>query len=357
MRLEDFDYPLDETLIAQHPVEPRDHARLLVLDRRTGAPAHHRIDALPGLLRPHDLLVLNETQVIPARLLGRKRPSGGKIELLLIRPFKAKKAFLNTLSPGGRGKGEGEIWEGLIKGRVRPGLELELPQGIIVTVLASEEGRCTVAFPPHTDVPAYAEKAGQVPLPPYIRRAPDESDRSRYQTVFARRPGAVAAPTAGLHFTERLLEAIESAGIRTATVTLHVGPGTFKPVTCADLREHRMDPEWYDLPEAAAKVVNETRAKGGRILAVGSTSVRVLETAAAKEFPLSGGTGETSLFIYSGYEFKAVDGMLTNFHLPKSTLFMLVCAFAGRERMLEAYRLAAAERYRFYSYGDAMLIV
>ncbi len=340
MRLEDFDYPLDETLIAQQPVEPRDHARLLVLDRRTGAPAHHRVDDLPGLLRPHDLLVLNDTQVIPARLLGRKRPSGGKIELLLIR------------------RGEGEHWQALVKGHVRPGQQVELPQGILATVVTvGEGGQAGIAFPAGFDVPAYAEKAGQVPLPPYIRRAPAESDRSRYQTVFACHPGAVAAPTAGLHFTERLLEAIKAAGIRTATVTLHVGPGTFKPVTCADLREHRMDPEWYELPDATARLVNETRARGGRVLAVGSTSVRVLETAGAKELSLSGGTGETSLFIYPGYEFKAVDGMLTNFHLPKSTLFMLICAFAGRERMLEAYRLAAADHYRFYSYGDAMLIV
>jgi S-adenosylmethionine:tRNA ribosyltransferase-isomerase len=341
MRLEDFDYPLDEALIAQQPIEPRDHARLLVLDRRTGATAHHRVDALPGLLRPHDLLVLNDTRVIPARLLGRKRPSGGKIELLLIRPFASKNS-----------------WQALVRGHVRPGQQIALPQEITATVVTKGEGGQTViAFPAGVDVPAYAEKAGQVPLPPYIRRAPAESDRARYQTVFARRPGAVAAPTAGLHFTERLLEAGKAAGIRTATVTLHVGPGTFKPVTCADLRGHRMDPEWYELPDATARLVNETRARGGRVLAVGSTSVRVLETAAAKGLSLSGGTGETGLFIYPGYEFKAVDGMLTNFHLPKSTLFMLVCAFAGRERMLEAYKIAAVEGYRFYSYGDAMLIV
>jgi S-adenosylmethionine:tRNA ribosyltransferase-isomerase len=233
-----------------------------------------------------------------------------------------------------------------------------LPDGIQVTVVTAGEGGHTVlAFPIGLDVLAYAEKAGQVPLPPYIRRAPDETDRHHYQTVFARCPGAVAAPTAGLHFTAPLLQALKEKGIPTTHVTLHVGPGTFKPVTCRDIREHQMDPEWYELPVETAKIVNEARETGGRVIAVGSTSVRVLETAAQAGWPLRAGSGETSLFIYPGYVFKAVDAMLTNFHLPKSTLFMLVCALAGRERMLEAYRVAAAERYRFYSYGDAMLIV
>ena len=227
-----------------------------------------------------------------------------------------------------------------------------------MTVTAvGEGGTAAIAFPDGLDVLAYAEKAGSVPLPPYIHRVPVDDDRIRYQTVFARRPGAVAAPTAGLHFTETLLHALRAKGVRTAYVTLHVGPGTFKPVTCDDIREHRMDPEWYELPADTARLVNETRTVGGRIIAVGSTSVRVLETAAQKGLPLREGSGETALFIYPGYRFTAVDAMLTNFHLPKSTLFMLVCALAGRERMLETYRAAAAERYRFYSYGDAMLIV
>ncbi len=347
MRLEDFDYPLDESLIAQQPIEPRDHAQLLVVDRTAGAPTHHRFDGLPSLLRPNDLLVLNNTQVLHARLHGRKHPSGGKVEVLLVKP----------LSLGGRGHGEGEAWQAIIKGSVRPGRQLELPDGIGVTVLRSNEGRHTVAFPPGLDVLAYAEKTGAVPLPPYIRRAPTKKDRDRYQTVFARRPGAVAAPTAGLHFTAPLLDALHEKGVRTAFVTLHVGPGTFKPVTCDDIREHRMDSEWFDLPADTAKLVNETRERGGRIIAVGSTSVRVLETAAQKGMPLREGSGETALFIYPGYRFAVVGAMLTNFHLPKSTLFMLVCALAGRERIRETYRLAAAERYRFYSYGDAMLIL
>ncbi|MDO8547959.1 MAG: tRNA preQ1(34) S-adenosylmethionine ribosyltransferase-isomerase QueA [Nitrospirales bacterium] len=340
MRLDDFDYPLDESLIAQQPMEPRDHARLLVVDRTAGAPAHHRFDALPNLLRPNDLLVLNNTQVLHARLHGRKSPSGGKVEVFLVR------AATNT-----------HVWQALIKGGVRPGQQLELPDGVMATVTATGDTGAEVAFPPGLDVLAYVEKTGAVPLPPYIRRAPTEADRDRYQTVFARHPGAVAAPTAGLHFTEPLLDALNDKGVRTAYVTLHVGPGTFKPVACDDIREHRMDPEWFELPADTAMAVNETRERGGRIIAVGSTSVRVLETAAQKGLPLRESSGETALFVYPGYSFAVVDAMLTNFHLPKSTLFMLVCALAGRERMLEAYRIATAEKYRLFSYGDAMLIL
>ena len=341
MRLEDFDYPLDEALIAQQPIEPRDEARLLVFERRTGAISHERVCALSKLLAPGDLLILNDTQVFPARLLGLKRPSGGKVEVLLVRPV-AKDA---------------NIWESLIKGHVRPGQQLELPQDLLVTVLSSEGGRSTVAFPAHLDVLAYAEKTGDVPLPPYIRRAPTAMDRERYQTIFARRRGAVAAPTAGLHFTEELFHTLRTEGVRVGMVTLHVGPGTFKPVTTPEIREHNMDPEWYELPEETVRSIRETQESGGRVIAVGSTAVRVLETEGAKGLPLRAGSGETNLFIYPGYEFKVVNGMLTNFHLPKSTLFMLVCALAGRERMLEAYQVAAAARYRFYSYGDAMLIL
>ena len=340
MRLDDFDYPLDESLIAQQPIEPRDHARLLVIERQTGATTHERIYALPKLLAPGDLLILNDTQVFPARLLGTKRPSGGKIEVLLVRPHT-----------------EGNTWEVMIRGKVRPGQQLELPQDLLVKVIASEAGRSTVTFPMHLDVLAYAEKAGVVPLPPYIHRVPTDRDRDRYQTIFARHPGAIAAPTAGLHFTQELLKNLRAAGVRLGMVTLHVGPGTFKPVTTSDIREHSMDPEWYELPEDTVTSIRETQERGGRVIAVGSTAVRVLETAAAKGLPLRAGAGETNLFLYPGYDFKIVDAMLTNFHLPKSTLFMLVCALAGRERMLEVYRLAAATRYRFYSYGDAMLIL
>jgi S-adenosylmethionine:tRNA ribosyltransferase-isomerase len=263
------------------------------------------------------------------------------VEVLLVRPGE-----------------EANRWQALVRGHVRSGQQVELPHGVLASVTtAGEGGHAVIIFPDGLDVLAYAEKAGQVPLPPYIHRAPVEDDRLHYQTVFARRPGAVAAPTAGLHFTEPLLQALTAHGVRTGYVTLHVGPGTFKPVTCEDIRRHVMDPEWYELPPTTAKLVNESRAAGGRIVAVGSTAVRVLETAAQNGLPLEAGAGETGLFIYPGFRFSVVDVLLTNFHLPKSTLFMLVCALAGRERMLEAYRAAAAERYRFYSYGDAMLIL
>jgi S-adenosylmethionine:tRNA ribosyltransferase-isomerase len=343
MRLDEFDYPLDEALIAQYPIEPRDQARLLVIDRRCETSIDSRFDALPSLLRPGDLLVLNNTRVIPARLRGCKRPGGGKVEVLLVRPLTQTH--------------EGETWQAMIRGKIHPGQQLELPHGIVASVTGSEEGRCRVTFPPRTDVLAYAEKAGEVPLPPYIRRPPAEADRNRYQTVFARHPGAIAAPTAGLHFTDPLLTALRKAGIQIATVTLHVGPGTFKPVTSQDIRDHKMDAEWYEVSEETAKMIGATRRLGGRVIGVGSTSVRALETAANDQSVPMPGVGVTSLFIYPGYEFKIVDAMLTNFHLPKSTLFMLVCAFAGRQRMLDAYRFAAVKGYRFYSYGDAMLIL
>ena len=339
MRLSDFEYPLDEALIAHHPIEPRDQARLLTVDKQDGRLTHTRFDVLPQLLRPGDLLVLNDTQVIPARLPGRKRPSGGNIEVLLVR---------RESSPDGM-IGEGERWVVLVKGSVRPGQQLDLPAGVTATVFESRDGDHVLAFPNNLDVLAYAEKAGRVSA-----MARDITD---YQTVFARHPGAVAAPTAGLHFTERVFDTLRVAGVRTVTVTLHVGPGTFKPVTCDDIREHTMDAEWYDFPQTAAKAVNETKQVGGRVIAVGTTAVRVLETAATHGVPLQAGRGTTSLFISPGHDFKIVDGMLTNFHLPKSTLFMLVCALAGRERMVEAYQSAAAEKYRFYSYGDAMLIL
>jgi S-adenosylmethionine:tRNA ribosyltransferase-isomerase len=349
MRLEDFDYPLDPSLIAQDSLETRDHARLLVVDRSTGCLSHQRIADLPELLKCGDLLVLNDTKVFPARLFGTKRPGGGKIELLLIRQFTLREVINAPVM------GYGEIWKSMIKGHVRPGQQLELPGGILVTVIESQEGHHVIGFPRETNVTAYAEKHGTVPLPPYIRRDVTTQDRDRYQTIFARHSGAVAAPTAGLHFTPDLLRHLTHAGILTAMVTLHVGPGTFKPVSSPDITHHHMDPEWYDLPTATAIAVQKTRRHGGRVIAVGSTSVRVLETRVAQG--LTAGTGETSLFIYPSYAFQIVDALLTNFHLPKSTLFMLVCAFAGRECMLDAYRVAAAERYRFYSYGDAMLIL
>src|SRR3989442_8404262 len=320
MRLEALAYPSDGSLIAQHPIEPRARARPPVVDRRTGALAPHLFADPPPLLRPNALLVLNDTQVIPARLPGHKRPSGGKVEVLLVRQGE-----------------QANHWHALVRGHVRTGQQVELPHGILASVTtAGEGGHAVITFPSGLDVLAYAEKAGQVPLPPYIHRAPVEDDRIHYQTVFARRPGAGAAPTAGLHFTEPLLQALTAQGVRTGYVTLHVGPGTFKPVTCEDIRRHVMDPEWYELPAATAKLVNETRAAGGRIVAVGSTAVRGLETAGQNGGPLEAGAGEAGLFIYPGFRFSVVDVLLTHFHLPKSTLFMPVCALAGLAGLLEA---------------------
>jgi S-adenosylmethionine:tRNA ribosyltransferase-isomerase len=347
MRLDAFDYPLDESLIAQQPIDPRDEARLLVLDRRTGDIRHQRVAALPELLAAGDSLIFNDTLVFPARFLGTKRPSGGKIELLLVR----------RIASSGSGVGQNEVWTALIRGHAHAGQQVELPEGVLVSIIDSQQGTHVVSFPPGTDVAAYAEKSGLVPLPPYIRRPPSEHDRRCYQTIFARHPGAVAAPTAGLHFTQRLLDRLTRADISMAQVTLHVGPGTFRPVTTPDIRDHQMDSEWYDLPAVTAATVQATKARNRRVVAVGTTSVRVLETAGASLARLRAESGETSLFIYPGYDFKVVDALLTNFHLPKSTLFMLVCALAGRELMLETYRIAVAERYRFYSYGDAMLIL
>jgi S-adenosylmethionine:tRNA ribosyltransferase-isomerase len=332
----DFDYHLPASSIAQEPL-PRGESRLLLLDR-AGPECHSRVADLARLLRPGDLLVLNDTRVIPARLFGR-RAGGGRMELLLVER-----------------KGERE-WEALLKPgrRARPGTAIELAPGLTVEVVAaSEEGRYRLRF--SEPVEPHLERLGHVPLPPYIHRPDTAEDRERYQTVFARRPGAIAAPTAGLHFTEELLREIEDAGIAVARLTLHVGLGTFKPVTAERIEEHRMDSERYEIGAAAAAAVRRARAGAGRVVAVGTTVVRTLESAAlAGGGEVRAGSGATDLFIAPGFRFQAVDVLLTNFHLPRSTLLMLVSAFAGRQRVLAAYEEAIREGYRFYSYGDAML--
>lgn len=339
MRLSAFDFPFDATLIADRPTDPRDHARLLCLPRKEGPCTHHRIFDLPDLLRDGDLLVVNDTRVIPARLSGRKIPSGGRIELLLVRDL-----------------GEG-LWEALIRGRLQPGQVVEITGGERLSVIERSATRTTVRFAHPSSVAALVRAAGEMPLPPYIKREPCESDREWYQTVFAKAEGAVAAPTAGLHFTPELLGAIEARGVRIATITLHVGPGTFRPVTAERIREHRLEPEQVELSVAAARAVEEARGRAGRVIAVGTTVVRTLEAAAGRDgrvMPMSGGT---DLFILPGHEFRVVDGMMTNFHLPRTTLLMLVSAFVGVERLREAYEVAVREKYRFYSYGDAMIIL
>lgn len=341
MLTSDFDYELPAASIAQEPA-PRGESRLLVLDRE-GPERHARISDLPRLLRPGDLLVLNDTRVIPARLHGRSA-GGGKMEILLVERLADRE------------------WEALVKPgrRARPGAVIEIAPGLAAEVVAKEDDRYRLRFP--EPVEPHLDRLGHIPLPPYIHRPDTPEDRERYQTVYARRPGAVAAPTAGLHFTEPLLREIEAAGVETARVTLHVGIGTFRPVAAERIAEHRMERERYEIGEEAAGAIRRARETGRRIVAVGTTVVRTLEGAAlAGDGEVQAGSGATDLFIHPGnpdspgFRFQVVDALLTNFHLPRSTLLMLVSAFAGRERVLAAYAEAVREGYRFYSYGDAML--
>ncbi len=334
----DFDYELPPESIAQRPA-PRGESRLLVLDRK-GPERHRRIRDLPELLRPGDLLVLNDTRVIPARLFGHRVEGGGRVEILLVE------------------KTGDSDWDVLLKPgrRARPGTVIELEPGLTAEVLGrGKEGRFRLRF--SEPIEAHLDRLGHVPLPPYIGRPDEPADRDRYQTVYAQHPGAIAAPTAGLHFSQDLLDQIAAAGIGIARVTLHVGLGTFKPVQAEWIEEHRMERERYEINEEAAEAIRQTRARGGRVVAVGTTVVRTLESAAlAGGGEVRPGSGSTELFITPGFRFQAVDVLLTNFHLPRSTLLMLVSAFAGRERILAAYEEAVRMEYRFYSYGDAMLV-
>lgn len=350
MKASDFDYDLPLELIAQEPPERRDGARMMVLNRPGGTIEHRAFADLSGYLRANDLLVVNDTRVIPARLFGRKAKAGtgGKVEFLL----------LEELSPG--------VWDALMRSRRRPkvGEQVILDRDLaVVTVLEDGElGRVKVRVESQLPWLEVLDRIGQTPLPPYIQRkeaTPERRaiDKVRYQTVFARAPGAVAAPTAGLHFTPEVLGRLSAQGVGHAAVTLHVGIGTFRPVAVEDVEDHRMDFERWWIPEESAQKVAATKTAGGRVVAVGTTSVRTLESAAARPEGFGAGEGRTDLFIYPPYEFKAIDAMVTNFHLPKSTLLMMISAFAGREFVQEAYREAIRERYRFYSYGDCMLIL
>jgi S-adenosylmethionine:tRNA ribosyltransferase-isomerase len=339
--LSDFQFDLPAELIAQLPAERRDHARLMVLDRGHRTVQHTDVRALPQHLQPGDVLVVNDTKVLPARLFGRTL-SGGAVELLLIRPT-GTAAWLCLGKPGRR---------------LRQGAGLRFPEGVRAEVTARhEDGRVTVTFDETVPLPALLERHGEIPLPPYIRRpdGPLPLDQTRYQTIFASSPGAVAAPTAGLHFTDELVAAIEARGVQVARLTLHVGPGTFLPVRCDDLRLHKMDAEWCDIPDATAALITRVKSSGGRVVAVGTTTTRALESAADAGTVRPGGRW-AGLFITPGYRFRVVDALFTNFHLPGSTLLLLVSAFAGPEPTLAAYAEAVAQRYRFYSYGDAMLI-
>jgi S-adenosylmethionine:tRNA ribosyltransferase-isomerase len=337
MRVAEFAYELPESLIAQRPAPDRRDSRLLALDGSGGEPRDLRFPDLLELLHPGDLLVLNDTRVVAARLAG-VRPTGGRVEVLLERPLGPRRCLAQARASK----------------RLREGAEIRFGSAV-ARVAGRREGLYVLELVEGEDFAALMAAEGAVPLPPYIRRAPEPGDGARYQTVYAREDGAVAAPTAGLHFDDEFLRALEAKGVQRAFVTLHVGAGTFQPVRVEHTQDHRMHAERVRVPEAVCRRVTEVRAAGGRVVAVGTTAVRALESAAAGG-ALRPFDDETRLFIWPGYRFRCVDALVTNFHLPESTLLMLVCAFAGTEAVLAAYRHAVAERYRFFSYGDAMFL-
>ncbi len=336
----DYDFALPQELIAQDPLADRSSSRLLTLDKRSGAVEHHQFREIVSWLRPGDCLVLNNTKVIPARLYGVKEGTGAVIEVLLLK------------------RRERDVWETLVRpGRkVRPGVRLVFGDGALCAEVTDivEEGNRLLRFSYDGIWEEILDNLGEMPLPPYITHK--LQDKNRYQTVYAKYEGSAAAPTAGLHFTAKLLRSIEEKGVSTAYVTLHVGLGTFRPVKVEDVREHHMHSEYYQVTQEAADRINETKRCGGRIICVGTTSCRTVESAADEDGIVRPGCGNTEIFIYPGYRFRVLDGLITNFHLPQSTLLMLVSALAGRESVLSAYREAVEEKYRFFSFGDAMLI-
>ncbi len=342
LKVDLFDFHLPEELIAQTPLEQRDASRLMVLNKETGSVKHHMFHDLLDYVQEGDCLVLNDTRVLPARLFGTKEDTGANIEVLLLKQT------------------QGDTWETLVKPakRVKEGTVISFGDGRLTAVCkeTSDQGGRLLEFNYEGIFYEVLEQLGEMPLPPYIKERLD--DQERYQTVFAREQGSAAAPTAGLHFTEEMLEQLKKKGVHIAFLTLHVGLGTFRPVSVDDLEEHDMHSEFYQVSEGTAALLNSVREKGGRIISVGTTSTRTLETIATEhngKFVAS--SGWTNIFIFPGYEFKAIDGMITNFHLPKSTLIMLVSALAGRENVISAYEQAVAEKYRFFSFGDAMLIL
>lgn len=339
MQRSEFNFPFDPSLIATEPVLPRDRARLMVLNRANRSSLHKCVADLPDFLRGGDLLIVNDTKVRAARVKGWSRPSGKPVEVLFVKEI-----------------GE-RTWEVLMKGKWRPGHMIDVDSATTLRVEVREEGRTIVRIEGNVPSVEFFDKHGQMPLPPYIKRNPTEQDRTWYQTVFARDEGAIAAPTAGLHFTPELLARLGEQGVGLSRVTLHVGIGTFKPVTTDCIEDHRMAVEWVDVGDETVRAIERTRRAGGRVIAVGTTVVRALESAADEHGRVNPYRGETSLFITPGYVFRGADGMLTNFHLPETTLLMLVSAFVGVDVLRSAYEEAVRERYRFYSYGDAMLIL
>lgn len=341
--LADYDYPLPPELIAQRPVEPRDAARLLVWHRSADRIEHRFVHNLPDLLAPGDLLVLNRTRVFPARLAATKA-SGGRSEILLVHP----------LPPAGDG---GERWSCLVRGHVAPGAVVHSAAGAATVEALGEDGERILRFAPGQDLATIAQRSGRIPLPPYIRRGDDEADRERYQTVYGDRPGSVAAPTAGLHFTPGLLARLEERGVERTAVELAVGPGTFRPVQVERIAEHRMHAERGDCPSEVVAAHAACHARGGRVVAVGTTVVRTLHSACAADGRLQAWSGWTDIFLHPPATLPAIDGLLTNFHLPRSTLLMLVACWTGLPALHRLYAEAVRERYRFFSYGDAMLLL
>ncbi|HBF39040.1 MAG TPA: tRNA preQ1(34) S-adenosylmethionine ribosyltransferase-isomerase QueA [Firmicutes bacterium] len=339
MQVSEFDYLLPPELIAQVPLEPRDHSRLLVVDRQDKTMEDHHFYEITDFLEPGDLVVFNDSRVIPARLFARREGTEAKVEVFLLREL-GHNEWECLIRPGKRGK---------------PGVKLIFPEQVEGEVSGVVEGGCrTVQFPPELNFREWLLRAGETPLPPYIHNK--QVDPERYQTIYSKYEGSVAAPTAGLHFTERLLEELKAKGIQLGFLTLHVGIGTFRPVKTEVVEEHRMHSEIFSLPEELVQRIYATKKAGKRVIAVGTTVVRVLESQAREDGSLIAGPGETAIFIYPGYRFKIIDHLITNFHLPKSTLLMLISAFAGQQFIAECYRHAVEEKYRFFSFGDSMFI-
>nr|WP_330398031.1 tRNA preQ1(34) S-adenosylmethionine ribosyltransferase-isomerase QueA [Lachnoclostridium sp. An118] len=340
MRRQDFSFNLPQELIAQDPLKDRASSRLLVLDKETGETSHHVFREIKDYLHPGDCLVINDTKVIPARLIGSKIGTDAKIEILLLK------------------RKEDNVWETLVKPgkKAKPGARISFGEGLLIgeVIDVVEEGNRLVRFTYDGIFEEILDQLGQMPLPPYITHQLE--DKNRYQTVYAKHSGSAAAPTAGLHFTPELLQEIEGEGVDIASVTLHVGLGTFRPVKVDNILEHHMHSEFYQIEESEAEKINRAKEKGGRVICVGTTSCRTIESAADENGHLRAGSGWTDIFIYPGYKFKLLDCLITNFHLPESTLLMLVSALAGREHVLAAYEEAVRERYRFFSFGDAMFI-
>jgi S-adenosylmethionine:tRNA ribosyltransferase-isomerase len=342
MRVEEFDYRLPTSLIAQYPSPKRGETSLMILHRQNGMIEHQAFQDMTQYLNSADLLVMNNTRVLPSRLVGKKE-TGGRVEMLLIPSWNGR-------------KGE---WQALIKatGKVKPWARIQFEQGLEGEVEEVKDGKGRVRFASQGEVMDILQKIGHIPLPPYIKRGDEPLDRERYQTVFAERDGSIAAPTAGLHFTNALLQSLKENGVRTTTITLHIGIGTFAPVKARDVEDHAMEAEWIEISEETASEIEETKARGGRVISVGTTTTRALESFSDGKGGMRSGQGMTSLFIYPPYRFRVIDGMVTNFHLPKSTLIMLVSAFAGKDLIMKAYQEAIRRKYLFYSYGDAMLIL